>query len=243
AIPMGSALGYLLGGFIGEHYGWRNAFFVAGAPGLFMAAVAMFLPEPARGGTDDDPGETQRLGFVQGLRVLGSNFAWQINTAGTTLMTFAMGGIAFWMPTFLVREQGLALGTASMVFGGVTVVAGLLGTLVGGFLGDRAQARSPVGYLRFSGTSLLVGAPFALIMPFLPSPTLVFACAFLAEFFLFLNTGPLNAALVACVPAQLRASAVALNVLCIHLFGDAISPTLMGLVSDARGLAVAVAST
>src|SRR5690606_34218962 len=97
----------------------------------------------------DAGAEVVRVGFVAGLRLLATNRAWQINTAGTTLMTFAMGGIAFWMPTFLVREQGLALGTASMVFGGVTVVAGLLGTLVGGFLGDRAQARSPVGYLRF----------------------------------------------------------------------------------------------
>jgi hypothetical protein len=65
-----------------------------------------------------------------------------------------------------------------------------------------------------------------------PNLGFVFAFAFLAEFFLFLNTGPLNAALVGSVPAGLRATAVALNVLCTHAFGDAVSPPIMGAISD-----------
>ena len=242
AIPMGSALGYLVGGWVGEAWGWRAAFFVAGAPGLVMALVAAFLPEPRRGGMDPD--ETlDAISVRDGLRRVFRSPAWRINTAGTTLMTFAMGGIAFWMPTYLVRAQDMELGWANTAFGATTVVAGLLGTLIGGYLGDRAYARDAGGYFRLSGIGLVLGAPFAAAMPFLSDLGAVFAFAFVAELLLFLNTGPLNAALVACVPSNLRASAVAINVFFIHALGDAISPYLMGWLSEARGIAVAIAAT
>jgi sugar phosphate permease len=174
------------------------------------------------------------------LRRLLRSPAWRINTAGTTLMTFALGGLAAWMPTYLQRAHGLSLGEAGTGFGAVTVVAGLVGTLLGGWLGDRAQARGAGGYFRVSGLGLLLGAPFALLLPMMPGVTSTFAIAFVAELLLFLNTGPLNAALLASVPATMRARAVAVNVLCIHALGDAISPPLMGLVSERWHLGLAV---
>jgi MFS family permease len=242
AIPMGSALGYLLGGAIGGEYGWRAAFYVAGAPGLVFALVAFFLPHPERGAMDEGPTEPS-MPFMDGVRRLFRTPAWRINTIGMTLMTFAMGGIAFWMPTYLIREQGMEEASGNMIFGGITVVAGLLATLIGGTLGDRAFAKKQGGYFSVSGVGLLLGAPFALAMPLMPNTTAVFACAFAAEFLLFLNTGPLNAALVACVPASLRARSMALNVFFIHILGDALSPALIGEVSEARGLSFAVALT
>ncbi len=242
AIPMGSALGYIVGGWVGEIHGWRAAFWVAGLPGLVFALVAAFMPEPARGATDE-VSEDVRGTICADLRRVLSSPAWRLNTLGTTLMTFAMGGLAFWMPTYLVRTFELDLGAANTGFGAVTVVAGLLGTLVGGFLGDRAYARSQGGYFWVSGLGLLLGAPFAFALPFLGSPTAVLTCAFFAELLLFLNTGPLNAALVASVPARLRASAVAINVFFIHALGDAISPYLMGRLSEARSLGTSIAAT
>ncbi len=242
AIPMGSALGYLLGGAIGGEFGWRAAFYVAGAPGLVFALVAFLLPHPERGAMDDGPAEPS-MPFMDGVRRLFRTPAWKINTAGMTLMTFAMGGIAFWMPTYLIREQGMEEASGNMIFGGITVVAGLLATLIGGALGDRAFAKKQGGYFSVSGMGLLLGAPFALAMPLMPTTTGVFACAFAAEFLLFLNTGPLNAALVACVPASLRARSMALNVFFIHILGDALSPTLIGEVSESSGLTFAVALT
>jgi predicted MFS family arabinose efflux permease len=239
---MGAALGYILGGWVGEVWGWREAFYVAGAPGLVFAAIALFMPEPERGAMDDGPPPV-RLPLRQGLRRVFRSPTWRLNTAATALMTFTLGGLAFWMPLFLQRERGLGSGEANTIFGGITVVAGLLGTLVGGYLGDRAQAKGHGGYFRVSGWGLLLGAPFALVLPYLPSIELLFACAFVAEFLLFLNTGPLNAALVACVPPFLRAGAVAINVFFIHLLGDAFSPTLMGIVSDWRDLSLAIALT
>ncbi len=242
ATPMGSALGYLVGGAVAGEYGWRAAFFVAGAPGLVLAVVAWFLPEPQRGATDPEPPQPPPP-MREALRRVFRSPAWRINTAGTTLMTFAMGGLAFWMPAFLMRQFDLEVGDANFKFGLVTVVAGLVGTLLGGYLGDRAFARGQGGYFRISGYGLLLGAPFAAILPFLPTATAVFAFVFAAEMLLFLNTGPLNAALVACVPASLRARAVAINVFFIHALGDAISPWLIGELSEVASLRLAVAAT
>ena len=243
AIPLGSALGYLVGGWVGEHHGWRAAFFVAGAPGVVLALVAFFLPDPPRGAMDEASDGAQRFDLRAGLRRVFASPAWRINTVGMTLMTFAMGGLAFWMPTFLVRTHDLGLAEANTWFGGVTVVAGLGGTLVGGYLGDRAYARDSGGYFTVSGWGLLAGAPFALVLPLMPTPTAIFACVFFAQLLLFLNTGPLNAALVACVPPRLRATAVAVNVFFIHAFGDAISPFLMGGLSELRDLSTAIGAT
>jgi MFS family permease len=240
AIPVGSALGYLLGGWVGAHYGWRAAFYVAGAPGVLLAALILALPEPGRGLADGETEAGASLSLRDGLRRLFLSLPWLLNTAGTTLMTFAMGGLAAWAPTLLMRTHGLGLERANTMFGAITVVTGLVGTLVGGFLGDRAFAHSQGGHFRVSGIGLLVGAPFVLAVPFMPALWMVCGAIFVGEFLLFLNTGPLNAALVGCVPAGLRATAVAINVFFIHALGDALSPALIGSVSDHAGIALAM---
>ena len=264
AIPMGSAIGFGLGGAVAEHSqvvlgwvglaeldleGWRVALCVAGGPGLVMAAFALVMREPQRGAADGEHYAASGNGSVrENLATLFRSPAWRIDTVGMTLMTFAMGGIAAWMPTYLQRAHAMSEGQAGMVFGGITVVAGLLATIVGGQLGDRAFARAPGGYFRVSAWGLLLGAPVVLALPFVGVLPVVLVMAFVAEFCLFLNTGPLNAALVACVGPTLRATAVAVNVLFIHLLGDAISPLMMGAISDAlggggRGLGIAIGAT
>lgn len=257
AIPVGSALGYVLGGWIAEHWallvgpgalawlgladaadpGWRLAFFIAGVPGLICAIAAMLIPEPARGGRDlgASKGEAGLHNPLVALKRLFQSPAFRSTTGGMVLMTFTLGGLAWWMPTFLQRAHGMEEGSAGVVFGGITVVAGLIATLAGGYFGDRAFASAQGGYLRVSGWGLIIGAPVTLVMALLGVTTPVLLLAFVAEFFLFLNTGPLNAALIGCVPANLRAMSIAVNVLFIHALGDAISPYLMGWISDLFG--------
>lgn len=244
ATPVGSALGFVLGGAVAEQApalltgvglapdavaGWRLSFLVAGVPGLVFAIAAACLREPVRGGSEGEP-VTAAPG---GLRRVFRSPAWRIVTVGSTLMTFTLGGLAFWMPSFLQRVHGMPEGDAGVVFGGVTVVAGLVGTVAGGYLGDHAQARSAGGYLRVSAVGLLFGAPLVALTAAFGSLPPALAAAFACELLLFLNTGPLNAALVGCVPAGVRATAVAVNVFFIHALGDAISPLVMGGISDA----------
>lgn len=244
AIPVGSALGYLFGGYMGEHYGWRTAFFVAGGPGIVFGLAAAFLPEPKRGVFDQGSENDEPIPFRASVGKMLRNYAWRVNTVGVTLMTFTIGGLADWMPTYLHRVHGLGLGEAGTFFGGLTVVAGLLGTLVGGSLGDRLYRRRAGGYFTLSGWGLLIGAPFIALMPYVPMGVGLAAVIFVAEFFLFLNTGPLNAALVGCVGPRLRASAFAVNMFVLHMLGDAISPPIIGALSEAFGnLGFAIALT
>ncbi len=261
AIPVGSALGYMLGGAVSGNWesliglegarllgldgftdpGWRLAFIVAGAPGLLFALAALFMKEPIRGANDGE-GEVAEPGLDSPRAVvkrLLASPAWRTTTAGMVLLTFSMGGLAFWAPTFLQRAHGMDESSAGMIFGGVAVVAGILGTLLGGLLGDRLFARRQGGYLTVSGWGMIIGVPGVLCMAFFDHRIAMLVAAFVGEFFLFLNTGPLNAALIGCVPNNLRASSIAINVLMIHALGDAVSPYLMGLLSDASGPALA----
>ena len=146
SVPIGSAMGYLLGGYVGQQFGWRSAFYVAGAPGLVMAIVALLLGEPERGATDDDIEAGPRLsGPESWLRLLRTP-GWRFNTLGSALMLFTVGGMGFWMPTFLVRTQGLTPEAAGIYFGGVIVGGGVLGTIVGGVFADRAFRQHQGGY-------------------------------------------------------------------------------------------------
>ncbi len=110
AIPIGSALGYIVGGLVGEAYGWRAAFFVAGAPGAALAFLLLLLTEPARGAQDATHGAATPLGLGPSLRALVSRRSYVVNTASQIIYTFSMGGLATWMPTYFVRERGFRSG-------------------------------------------------------------------------------------------------------------------------------------
>ncbi|MBF5044260.1 MFS transporter [Aggregicoccus sp. 17bor-14] len=239
AIPVGAGLGYVLGGWLTKAYSWNVAFYAAGVPGLLLALLAFTMWEPRRGAMDGPDAEV-KLPFLVGLKGLARNRAFWATTLGYTLMTFSIGGIAVWMPTFLVRERGFAEDNAGLVLGVVTVLAGIVGTLVGGRLGDRLDRRRAGGGLRMSGFGLLGAAPFIYLAAKVQGFWPICAAVFVAQFLLFLNSGPINAAIVNCVPPAFRAFAMGFNVLCIHLLGDALSPTAIGAIADAGSYGLAI---
>ncbi len=235
AIPVGSAFGYLLGGILGEKFGWQAAFLIVGLPSALLAIPIWLLREPERGATEEKiPAVVtpRRADYAS----LFSNRPYIINTMAMTAMTFAMGGLAQWVPTFLYRMHGLDLATANTYFGGITILAGISGTLAGGWLGDLLQARMKSGYLLVSGWGFVIGAPLAVYALVTPSVVTCLAAMFFAEFFLFLNTGPLNTVIVNVTVPALRARAFAVNIFIIHALGDAISPAMLGWISDHWGL-------
>ncbi|MBX5482729.1 MAG: MFS transporter [Myxococcaceae bacterium] len=240
AIPVGAAAGYALGGWIGSTWSWQAAFFVGGAPGLLLSIATLFMKEPARGAMDEAGAAAPKIAFLEGLKGLGRNAVFWPTTVGYTLMTFSIGGLSYWMPTFLEQERSMDPGLAGFAFGAVTALAGLSGTVVGGLLGDWADRRAAGGGLRLSAVGLVAAAPFMFFAARVSSATSIFALTFVAQFLLFLNSGPINAAIVNCVPSNFRAFAMGLNVLFIHLLGDAISPPLIGLVGERRTLAFAI---
>jgi MFS family permease len=231
ATPVGSALGYIIGGYLGERYGWRSPFMVSALPGLLLAFGVLALREPVRGASDHLADSVER-GSVKGL--LRNKAYWTI-TFGAAMMTFAIGGLQVWMPTFLARVRHVPLARANIVFGGMTVVSGTVATLLGGWLGDRLLRRTPAAYQMISAIGMALAIPAIVLAIYFPGPAM-YPAIFLGEFFLLLNTAPLNAALVNSVSARIRATALAVNIFTIHLLGDAFSPTLIGYISDKSNL-------
>jgi MFS family permease len=242
AIPVGSALGYLLGGVLGQKFGWQAAFLIVGAPGLILALTVRFLRDPPRGGVKLTT-ETMSEPLGKSYIALFRNRSFVVNTLAMAAMTFALGGLAQWMPTFLYRIHHLDVAKGNTLFGVITVLAGISGTLVGGRLGDYYQKKSSKGYLLVSGIGFLIGAPIAAYAIATPSLTACLTAIFFAEFFLFFNTGPLNTVIVNVSHPGSRAMAFAVNIFFIHALGDAISPTILGWLSDQWGLRGALLTT
>ncbi len=244
AIPVGSALGYLLGGVLGQKYGWQAAFLMVGLPGLLLALPVALLRTPPRGG-DETPTVLKKAGnsSKSGYYSLFKNRSFVYNTLAMAAMTFSIGGLAQWLPSFLHRVHSLDVAKANTLFGATTVLAGILGTVAGGFLGDRWQKKSRKGYLLLSGWGFLLGTPFAVWAILAPSVTSCILAIFIAEFFLFLNTGPLNTVILNVTSPTIHAMAFAVNIFFIHALGDAISPSILGWLSDQWGLQSALMIT
>jgi len=264
AIPVGSALGYVVGGMFNAHWHW--AFFATVPPGLLLVVWAVFMPEPKRGTpSPGTPGEGWGEGELveraiatdvsemsphpnplpeyrergQERRERGPNPYLQLlripsyilDTIGMTLMTFAIGGIAFFMPRYLTESRHLDPEHSKMAFGAIIATSGLLATIAGGIAGDKLKPRLPGSYFLVSAAGMICGFPLFLLMLVTPFP-LCWVVIFLACFCLFFNTGPSNTILANVTPPKIRASAFAFNILIIHLLGDAVSPPIVGWVRD-----------
>ena len=239
AIPVGAALGYLAGGDLGSLWGWRAPFFICAIPGLAVAALYGWMgSEPVRGGNDHVKATTDRAT----VRGLFSNGAFLTATLGLAALTFAMGGISNWMPTFLNRFAGLSVSSAGTMVGAITVVDGIAGTLVGGWIAQRWLRTNDRALYLLSFWSVALTLPCGIVVFFGPH-TWIIPALFVTEFFLFLNTGPLNAAIVNSVSAPVRATAISINLFCIHAFGDTFSPTIIGAISDRSNLRLGLGLT
>lgn len=242
ATPVGSALGYVLGGQLGHRFGWQEAFLMVGLPGLILALPLWRLNDPARTAAPAGQSSFSR-GIAAELKEFRANRTFVNATLSMTAMTFALGGLAQWVPSFLNRSFGLDVGRGNLLFGAITVVSGIAGTLAGGWLGDRLKQRHPAGQLYVTAAGFVLGAPLAAAAILSPSLPLCLTAIALAELFLFLNTGPLNTVLVDVLRPDRRASGFAITIFTIHALGDAISPAIIGTLSDIWGLRVALLIT
>ena len=244
AIPVGSALGYAWGGQIADLLNWRWAFYLVAPPGLLLGIICFFLRDPRTGTWKQEaPALRPRVkDYVQLFRIP----SYLINTAAMTVMTFAIGGFSVWMPDyiFLDRINELPpghrnLGSIGVIFGGITATAGLLATVAGGWAGDKLRDRFASSYFLVSGAGMFLSVPATLAVIYVRFPA-AWIMLFIGIFFLFFNTGPSNTALANITSPLVRSSAFALNILIIHLFGDAFSPPLIGMVRDRWNMNVAL---
>ena len=255
AIPVGSALGYVIGGKVHALWGWRSAFHLAIVPGILLAIFCFLRKDPRIVQAD----HTERRSIWEDAKTLLRIPSYLLNTAAMTAMTFAIGGISFWIPRFMLERQAIKDGLAvklaidslhgvpsaetlrirdtmladvNFTFGVIVVIAGILSTFIGGWLGDKLRPRWSGAYFTISGIAIALAFPCTLLMISLPFPYAWYA-VFGAVFFLFFNTGPANTALANVTSSKMRSTAFALNIFFIHALGDAISPPLVGWVQRA----------
>ena len=229
AIPVGSAIGYILGGWLGGHFGWREAFHIVAVPGILLGIYFFFFKEtPERG---EKP---EKAAFSSYLELL-KNKTFLLICLAESVATFSVGGLAAWMPSFFERSFGLTVAKAGLLFGALTVAGGITGTLAGGWFADKLKQKTCKAYFITGFFSLTLAAPFGIAAVFVKSLELSLVMIFLAEFFVFAYSGPYHAAIVEAVPLKIRSMAFAVEIFIIHALGDAISPVLLGKISDQTG--------
>ncbi|MBA3503985.1 MAG: MFS transporter [Deltaproteobacteria bacterium] len=275
AIPIGAASGYLLGGYVQKAWGWREAFFIGGGPGVVLALACLAIDEPKR---KLAAAKDATMGAV--MRTLSKIKQYRRAVFGYCAHTASIGAFAYWAPKFLSarfgdqfeapfaagvqvtvemiekRDQAI-LSSANFYFGIITVVGGALGTVIGGRMADRALRGLPTipadadethpanraaanAQLFVCAVGVAIAFPLAAAAFLAPNYWMFFALAFVAEVGLFMSTAPINAILLRTAPAVMRASAMAVAIFAIHLFGDLWSPSLVGLFLDHLPLALAM---
>ena len=233
AIPVGSALGYVLGGLINEHLGWRWAFYLVAPPGLLLGLLCFFQRDPRTRGIVRP--ETQRASCEDYLTLFRTP-SYVFNCAAQTAMTFAIGGIGFWVAEYLKFRGQPA--SSTKFFGAIIVVAGLVSTLLGGWAGDRLRKTYTGSYFLVSGIGMIIAFPLFVAMLFTPFPA-AWYLMFGSVFFMFLNTGPSNTALANVALPRVRATAFALNILVIHALGDAAAFPTIGFIAGHTNMTTA----
>jgi MFS transporter, Spinster family, sphingosine-1-phosphate transporter len=241
AIPVGSAAGYVIGGLVDHHFGWRAAFWIAGAPGILLSLLVLKVVDAPRGGQDHGlvVSDAAPQSLVQRYLHLLRNRTYVLTALGYGAYTFALGGLAFWMPAFLERVRGLPRSEATIRFGLITLITGFVGTFAGGWLGDYFLKRTRNSYLWVSGIATLMAAPLTYVCLSHPDPAVYFPALVAAQVLIFMSTGPVNSAIINIVAPSERATAIGLSVFFMHFFGDIPSPPLIGALSDASSLQTA----
>ena len=242
AVPVGAAMGFATGGFVGQHYGWRMSFTVSAVPGIIIALlIAFFMAEPKR--KEEDKAKVEK----QAVLGLLKNPAYLCAVGGYAMVTFTVGGLSFWMPGFLQRANGMGQSDASFVMGAITVAGGLLGTIAGGTIAQRWSKTNPAALYLVPAWSAFAAFFPAAVCFFGPrlfhTKALTIPSLALAIFLVFLGSGPVNAACVNSVTTSVRSTALAGQLFMIHALGDAPSPTIIGAISDHSDLSVGLGAT
>lgn len=233
AIPVGSALGYVIGGAVAAHLGWRWAFYLVTPPGLLLGALCFWQRDPRAARGERAAKARARPGdYFALLRTRSYLF----NCLAQTAFTFAIGGLGFWVAAYL-RYRGRPDAEKSY-FGLILVVAGLSSTLIGGWLADKLRTRFPGSYFLVSGVGMLIAFPFFVAALYVPFPA-AWLLMFIAIFFAFLNTGPSNTALANVTLPTVRGTAFALNILVIHALGDVPAFPVIGYIGGHTNMNVA----
>jgi MFS transporter, Spinster family, sphingosine-1-phosphate transporter len=237
AMPLGAGLAMGPGWVLAKAVSWQTAFLLVGAPGLALALLALAVPEPVRGLSEQlDVGRLQlheRVGPSQEDYIdLMVNSSSTYSVFGITFSSFALAGLVYWSPAFLTLAKGITEARADLPLGMAFLAAAALGTAAGGVLADCCSTTKPRLLFLLPGFGNLSAIVFVLVAIYAQSLSWICGGIFVAECMIFLNIAPCYTILSTVVMPNMRAVACGVVLAAIHLLGDIWSPSLIGWVID-----------
>jgi predicted MFS family arabinose efflux permease len=237
---LGMMIGFIGGGYIAEHYGWRTALMAVGAPGLLLALLmAIYLKEPPRGSFETSPEsaptstpEEPHPTIFSTAANMWANPAMRHLIAGITISGMMSYGLTQWLPTFFMRIHEMTQSQAGLMLAGVFGILGAVGALTSGKITDKLSAKGNQYGVWLIACSQVISMPFFIAAILVDNLTLVIALfiipAFLSNFYL----GPTLALIQTLSPVNMRAVAAAIKMLCLNLIGLGLGPLIVGFLSD-----------
>jgi MFS family permease len=264
ALPVGAAVGFGVGAMVGATYGWRVAFYLCGLPGIFASLSVLRVVDPERGINEPERVNDSEEEIISPLQMnsddndyaagvsnedsipithtLLSEF-WEIltnkvfmcATLGLAANAFALGGLADWYATYLLRYCNVTLQSAGLVAGAATIVGGLLGNVMGCKIADHLDGRVKSSYLLVPALFCIPAALCNIWAVNSTNSTSAYLAIFLTQTFAWTQIGPLSTVSITSVKYRLRARSSGIQIMIQHFLGDVISPPIIGGISDSTG--------
>jgi MFS family permease len=234
-IPIGSALGIFLGGWLITHLSWRTAFLVVGLAGLPVALlVKLLIPEPVRGGLDRADGKAGPASppLFAVARILARNPSFWLLSFGAAFGSILGYGLIFWLPSFFNRTFGLEPGEIGLFYGSIVLVGGVAGTWLGGWVGDRLGPDRPGAYALIPAVCFVITAPCLALGLFAPSLPVAWLLFTIGQMTALAWLGPVISAIQHIVPANIRATTSASFLFINNLIGIAFGIYFLGWLSE-----------
>lgn len=232
-IYVGVGLGFWLGGWINDNYGWRMAFFVVGLPGVLMALIVRFtVREPPRGLSDHHVGGTREYTMREVWRFFAALPAGRNISLAGAFHAFVGYGLGAWLPAFFVRLHHMTPGTLGGWLSWITALGGVIGAFAGGWIADRWVRSNPRAraYVGMWGAVLTI--PFVCISLLLGDTQLALLSYLPATIFSTLWLGPAIAVVQELVPPPMRATASAVFLFIVNIIGLGAGPQVIGILND-----------
>jgi predicted MFS family arabinose efflux permease len=230
---VGLLLGIFLGGWIGEYYGWRMAFFIVGLPGIVLSIIVKYtIPEPPRGLSENMQGDDKMYSTTEVFKYLWRLPSFRHLTIAASLFAFATYGLMNWTPAFLMRVHEMKMSQVATWYGPILGISGGLGMYLGGMLCDKAgrkDIRWQLWICAFAGFAMI---PFTILFLFIPNPVPALLCYIPSLIFGAIYVGPTYALTQGLVKLRMRAMASAIMMFFINMVGLGLGPQAVGIIND-----------
>jgi MFS family permease len=230
--PAGILIGFMLGGWLAERYGWRYALLTVGVPGLVFAFMLIWLFKEPQRGASDRTRDARPVPFWEGLSALLKNRTFRHAALGSAFYNALAVTYVNWMPSFFVRSHGLGVQETGFILALIFGLAQIVGLLAGGYFSDRFARYDLRWYLRVPGIVMLLAAPFFMLSLGIESTSLAFVCLAIPLLVGGMQVSPIFAIVPSLVDVRMRAVASAVLILIINLVSGGVGPVAVGYLSD-----------